>query len=251
MESALIYVNAISYPIVMEAGGSHGSFAPQYKLMVKKTIAIIGATGKMGSAIAKGLAKGPYRLLLFARDGQKANALAEEIRRSHPSSEIDCIGCPKDACWEADIIIPAVPYVAEKETARQIEQVATQKIVISISNPLNPSFNGLLTSTDTSAAEELQQLLPYSKVVKAFNTVFAADFSQAVIGGKKPDVFLAGNDEEGLNTVSELVAMTGFNPVVAGELSLSRTLENMTLLLIRLNAKYHYNSVAGWKILHN
>ena len=218
--------------------------------MAKKTIAIIGATGSMGSAIAKSLAKGNYRLLLFSTDTDKLNALVEEIKKTNLYADIDCIGCPFDASWEADIIIPAIPFDAEKEIAEKIRQVATGKIVISIANPLNQSFDGLITAAGTSAAEELQKLLPYSKIVKAFNTTFAGDFSQLLIDGKQADAFIAGNDEEAVHTVEEMVRTAGFNPIAAGKLSVSRILENMQLLLIQLNTKYNYNWIAGWKILH-
>ena len=66
-------------------------------------------------------------------------------------------------------------------------------------------FNGLETDPGTSAAEELQKLLPNAKVVKAFNTTFASDFSQPVIDGKQVDAFIAGDDEEALSVVREMV----------------------------------------------
>jgi NADPH-dependent F420 reductase len=204
----------------------------------------------MGSAISKGLSKGNYRLLLCANDKEKLQTLASDIK-NNAAADIETLDCTVNASWEADIIIAAVPYQAEKDVAEKIRQVANQKIVISIANPLNDTYNGLLTAPDTSAAEELQKLLPNSKVVKAFNTTFAADFATPVIAGKEVDAFVAGNDEESVQTVSELVKTSGFNPLVAGALSVSRTLENMTLLLIQLNIKYNYNWLAGWKILHN
>lgn len=52
------------------------------------------------------------------------------------------------------------------------------------------------------------------------------------------DVFIAGNDEESLEAVSELVKIAGFNAIIAGDLSVSRTLENMQLLLIGPGIKY-------------
>jgi len=220
-------------------------------MATKKTIAIIGASGNMGSAIAKNLAKGNYRLLLIANHQEKVQHLINEIKSINPSADVDSMSCPFDASWEADIIIPAVHYEIEKEVAKKIRDVATQKIVISISNPLNENYDGLVTAPDSSAAEELQAYLPDSKVIKAYNTVLAGDFSQPVIDGKQVDVLVAGNDEEALKTVSELVAETGFHPIVAGGLSTSRTLENMTALLIQLNMKYNYNGVGGWKVLHN
>jgi 8-hydroxy-5-deazaflavin:NADPH oxidoreductase len=220
-------------------------------MKTRQTIAVIGATGNMGSAISKSLSKGNYRLLLCANGQDKVQALAQEIKSGNASADVEGIGCKVQASWEADIIIAAVPYEAEKEVAEKIREMACQKIVISIANPLNSTYNGLITAPDTSAAEELQKLLPNSKVVKAFNTSFAANFSTPVIDGKQADAFIAGNDEEALQIVSELVATTGFNPVIAGDLSVSRTLENMQLLLIQLGMKYNYNWLAGWKILHN
>ena len=205
----------------------------------------------MGSAISKSLAKGNYRLLLKANKKEKLEKLADEITQNNPSADVEAIACPAEASWEADIIVLAVPFGAEKEIAEKIKEVASQKIVISIANPLNETYNGLVTAPDTSAAEELQRLLPNSKVIKAFNTTFAADFATPVINGKQVDAFIAGDDEDALETVKELVTIAGFNPIVAGDLSVSRTLENMQLLLIQLGMKYNYNWLAGWKILHN
>lgn len=220
-------------------------------MKTKQTIAVIGASGNMGSAISKSLAKGNYRLLLCKDEKGKVQRVLDDIKGNHPLADAEIIDCSLQASWEADIIILAVPYAAEKEVAEKIKEVANQKIIISIANPLNGTYNGLVTAPGTSAAEELQKLLPNSKVVKAFNTTFAADFATPVIDGKQVDAFIAGNDEEALNTVSGVVKTTGFNPIIAGNLSVSSTLENMQLLLIQLGMKYNYNWLAGWKILHN
>ena len=219
-------------------------------MITKQTIAIIGATGSMGSALTKSLAKGNYRLLLKANNQDKLNTLISEIVSTTASADVESVVCTTEASWEADIIIMAVPFSAEKETAAKIKKVANQKIVISIANPLNETYDGLVTAPGTSAAEELQKILPNSKVIKAFNTSFAANFSTPVIDGKQTDALIAGDDEEALQTVSELVTTAGFNPIIAGNLSVSHTLENMQLLLIQLGLKYNYNWHAGWKILH-
>jgi NADPH-dependent F420 reductase len=220
-------------------------------MQTKQTIAIIGASGNMGTAISKSLAKGNYRLLLWGNDQYKVQLLTQEIKMLHPSADVEELDCGVTASWEADIIIMAVPYGAETEVASKIKEVANQKIVISIANPLNETYDGLVTAPDTSAAEELQKLLPNTKVVKAFNTTFAADFTTPFIDGKQVDAFVAGNDAEAVQRVSELVKTVGFNPIVAGKLSVSGTLERMQLLLIQLGIKNNYNWVAGWKILHH
>ena len=217
-----------------------------------KTIAIVGATGNMGSAIAKSLSKTKkYRLLLMANNQTKLDELQQDLGSPEPLTEIETITCAKDASWEADIIIMATPYEAEREIAEKIREVAIGKIVISISNPMNNSFTGMVTPPTTSAAEDLQRILPHSRVVKAFNTTFAADFKEPIIDGKQVDAFIAGNSGEAVDIVAEVVALAGFNPVIVGDLSVSRTLERMQLMLIQLNLKHRYKWLAGWKILHN
>jgi len=220
-------------------------------MSTKQTIAIIGATGNMGSALAKTLSRGNNRLLLFANNQEKVKALVNDIKSSNKKADVEGIECPTNASWEADIIVMAVPYTAEKEIATRIKEVANQKVVISISNPLNENYDALVTPPDTSAAEELQKLMPNSKVVKAFNTVFASVFTTPEIDGKQVDVLIAGNDGNAMVTVSELVQTAGFNPLVTGELLVSRTLENMALLLIQLTVKNNWSGQSGWKVLHN
>ena len=203
-------------------------------MKTKQTIAIIGASGNMGSAISKSISGGNYRLLLSDKEGKVQN-LISNIQQINPTADVEAISCSKEASWEADIIISAVPYEAEKEVAEKIKEVANQKIVISIANPLNETHDGLETSPYTSAAEELQKLLPNSKIIKAFNTTIAGDFSIPLTDGKLLDSFIAGNDGEALKTVSELVSTAGFNPVIAGDLSVSRTLESFLLQNISHN----------------
>jgi predicted dinucleotide-binding enzyme len=72
-----------------------------------------------------------------------------------------------------------------------------------------------------------------------------------VIDGKTADGFIAGDNSDAVEMVSKIVKTVGFTPIVAGDLTVSRTLERMQLLLIQLTMKYNYNWLAGWKILHN
>lgn len=214
---------------------------------MKNTIAIIGATGLMGSALAGNLTKAGYPLLLMGRDHDRLNALAEEIK-AFGGSHVEAIGCAREAAWEADIILPAVPYAAQAEVADHIKAVAIGKIVISIINPFNQSFDGLMTAPGSSAAEELQHQLPNSKVVKAFNTNFAADLGR--IAGAPFDCFVAGEDYAA-GAISQLVKDAGFNPVIAGKLEASRTLESMMLMLYGLSQRCGQNSNVSWKVLAN
>lgn len=217
---------------------------------MKQTIAIIGASGTMGSGLAHNLAKAGHRILLAGRTRAKLDELLSTIKQVAPNADVEILDCSHEASWEADVVIPAVPYIAQAEIAAKIKDVVTGKIVVSIVNPLNPTYDGLVTEPTTSGAEELATLLPHSKVVKAFNTVFAADFHSPSIGGKTVDCFVAGDDQEAVTAVVQLVKDAGLNPLVAGKLSVSRTLESMMVVLIGLTLKNNYHWHAGWKVLH-
>jgi 8-hydroxy-5-deazaflavin:NADPH oxidoreductase len=230
-----------------------GSFVMSMKeyMKTRQVVAVIGASGKLGSALARTLSKGNYRILLHSSKTHKVECLRNEIKSEYSSADIDIVDDYVEIGWEADAVILAVPYSAEKEVAERMKSVVNQKIIISVSNPLNDRYNGLLTSPGISAAEELQKLLPNSKVIKAFNTVLANDFKQPVIYGPQLDCFIAGNDEDALELVYDMVNTAGFHPVVAGDLSFSRTLESLQLLLFQHTIEKNYKRTAGGKLLHN
>src|SRR5690349_11758614 len=93
----------------------NGSFVLLNKndMNTKQVVAVIGASGNMGSAIAKAISKGNYRVLLQSENVSKVQGVVDEIRKNYPGSDVDVVAHPMDASWEADIIILAIPYVAE------------------------------------------------------------------------------------------------------------------------------------------
>jgi predicted dinucleotide-binding enzyme len=211
-------------------------------------ISIIGAAGNMGSNIARNLSKAGYSLNLTDTNSAQVALLQNElIEKGNPNIVIS--DTPLNAVKDSDVIVLAVWHGLQNGIAEQIKKAVEGKIVVSIANPLNETYDGLTTEPSTSSAEELAALLPNSKIVKAFNTTFAGDFANTILDGKQVDSFVAGDDENAVKTVETLVADAGFNPLVAGKLSASRTLENMTVMLIGLSQRYGYNWVAGWKVL--
>ncbi len=223
----------------------------------KKTIAILGAKGRMGSGIAQSLVRAGYRVVL-ANDGEKEptsfvdklSSWVAKLRLRTPRADVRIVPSSREASWEADIILFALPYEVQAGVADKIKDVVTGKIVVSTTNPLNKECDGLLTDSTTSAAEELAQHLPHSKIVKAFNTIFATHIEKPTVAGKIVDVFVAGDDEEAVSTVMQLVKDAGFNPLFVGALAMSRTLENMMVLLLSLSARNHFVGSVGWKVVH-
>lgn len=167
-------------------------------MAVQHSIAIIGATGTMGSAITRALAGNDHELLLMARDQQKIKKLTGEINNEYPLAGVIPVNCSIDACWEADIIILAVPAETLAALSIKIKEVVTQKIVIS-------------ASKETSI-EQLQMFFPHSKTVRAFYSNTPGEL-HAVKPGHKINSFIMSDDKDALETVSALLIRSGLKPV--------------------------------------
>lgn len=199
---------------------------------MKKTVAIIGATGNVGSAISLGLATAGYRVLLTDEIEKqpflyvKLLFLEYRIRSKSLPVDVEMIISEREASWEADIIVFVVPGKARAGVARKIKDVVTGKIVVSVISPLNKGHNGLVTAAIASTAEELAGLLPHSKIVKACTIDSPSDFKIWEKAGTIPDVIIAGDDTEAVSTIMQLIKDAGFNPLFAGQRTVIRNLEN-------------------------
>ncbi len=160
------------------------------KMSVKKTIAIVGATENKGIEFANKLADGDYRLLLISNDSEKLSRLSESIAAK---AEVDTLECVKDGCWEADVVILTVACSEEKMVAQVIKEVATQKIVV-------------IVSEERNLPEELQHILPYSKLVKV-------SFSSYL-----NEIIISGNNEEANEEVSEIFNQAGYHCIISQSL---------------------------------
>jgi len=127
---------------------------------VKKTIAIIGAEAETGAAIADKLSEDSYHLLLVSDEIDEKSQTVQNIKQNYLNAEVEIIDCAREGCWEADIIVLAIPYHEIKEVVEKINEVVTQKIVVIISDEKEGSFSFKKT-------RELQRLLPYSAIVTA------------------------------------------------------------------------------------
>ncbi|MGE0211877.1 MAG: NADPH-dependent F420 reductase [Parvibaculaceae bacterium] len=182
-------------------------------------VAIIG-TGKMGAGLARLLASKGIQVTIGSRDPEKAVRLAKEIGGGAQGNGI------ADAVRAANIVILAIYYQKMEEAIRAAGDLAG-KILVDISNPITDDYKGLLIGHTTSAAEEIQKLVPNAKVVKAYNTIFAELLpAEAREDRSAPvQVFVAGDDETTKKAVSDIIAKSGFDPVDSGPLSNARLLE--------------------------
>lgn len=203
-------------------------------------IGLIGA-GNMGAAFAKRLGAAGHEVQITARNFEHAKAVAARGGGSIKAVQ------PKEVTGE--IIIAATPYSEQVGAAQGIPNVA-RAVLIDISNPVKSDYSGLAVGHTTSAAEEIAKALPGTKVVKAFNTIFAellAQRSQAE-GGRRLEVFYAGDDSNAKEAVRALIDTLGFEPVDAGPLQNARYLEPLGMLNIWFGymAKRGTNIAPAW-----
>jgi predicted dinucleotide-binding enzyme len=126
----------------------------------------------------------------------------------------------------------AVPYPAAAEVIAEHGDALRGKVVVDITNPVDwATFEGLVTPADSSAAEEIEKLLPQgTPVVKAFNTTFASTLSSGEVAGQPLDVLLAGDDADAKATVASFVEAGGLRPLDVGPLRRARQLEQLGFL---------------------
>jgi NADPH-dependent F420 reductase len=211
-------------------------------------ITIIGA-GNMGRGIGHRLAAGGHEVTLVDSSLEAAETLAKELNGVAQKGG-QAQAATLDAAALGDVVILAVGYGANLELGKQLGQKLEGKVVIDIANPLNASFDGLVTGGTTSSAEELAKVVPAgAKVVKAFNTTFAGTLVSGNVGGTPLDVFIAGDDEAAKKVVAGLVTDGGLVAVDAGPLLRSRELEGLALLGITLQIRLNLGFATAWKLV--
>ena len=140
-----------------------------------------------------------------------------------------------DKSVTGDIVVLAVPYPAVADViAKRADQFAN-KVVVDITNPLNfETFDSLTVPADGSAAAEIAAALTQSRVLKAFNTTFAATLASGTVGPVPTTVLIAGDDADAKALLAGVVAAGGLRALDAGALSRARELEALGFLQLTL-----------------
>jgi hypothetical protein len=194
----------------------------------RPTIAVIGGTGDLGSALAKRWAAAGYPIVLGSRSKQKAQAAAQAMNADSVTGDDN-----RAAAAAADIVVVAVPYASHEAILNEIKPVVPPKVSVVNLPP------------DGSAALSAQRLLAEAvRVQSAFHNVSAAKL--AADGSVDCDVLVFGDDREARATVIELANAAGTRGVDGGPLANSVAAEALTSVLIGINRRYKI--VAGIRI---
>lgn len=183
--------------------------------MTIKTIGLIGA-GHIGSQLARLAVRNGYDVVLSNSRGPET--LQPLVNELGPRARA---GTSQQAAEAGDIVVVTIPL-------KNISDVPVTplegKIVIDTNN-YYPQRDGNIRELDeerTTTAELLQRQLPTSKVVKAFNHIYAAELTthgQPAGTANRRALAIAGNDAEAKRTVTHLIDQFGFDVVDIGPLS--------------------------------
>jgi 8-hydroxy-5-deazaflavin:NADPH oxidoreductase len=196
-------------------------------------ISIIGS-GDMAAAIGGRVAKAGYTVEVVNRDPAKARTLADQLAAGATTGTWG-------AAPAGDIVILAVPYTNAAAVVAEYGGALADKVIIDITNPINPDATGMVTPAGSSGAQEIAKGAPASApVVKAFSTIFG----QVLAKGGRLDAFIAADDPEAKARVSTFIESLNLRPLDVGGLQMAQTLEALGLMLIGV-AK---NGAGSWDI---
>jgi predicted dinucleotide-binding enzyme len=179
------------------------------------TLGLIGA-GRIGSQVARLAVAHGYDVVISNSRGPET--LTDLVKELGPKARA---AKAIDAAKAGDIVVVTIPLKNYRTVP--VEPLAG-KIVIDTNN-YYPQRDGHIRELDdesTTVSELLQAHLPKSKVVKAFNHIYAAELTKHGQPAGTPNrraLVIAGNDPAAKITVTKMLDAFGFDTVDAGPLS--------------------------------
>lgn len=154
------------------------------------TIAVLG-NGRVGGNLAQALSRAGHEVTVAGR----------------------APGAAADAARTARIVINATPGAGSLERLTALREELRGRILVDVSNATLDGPDGLpaaLIYPGSSLAEQLQEALPETRVVKTLNTMLFPVMTAPAALAQAPTVFLSGTDPEAKQTVRELLTDLGW-----------------------------------------
>lgn len=192
-----------------------------------KKVGIIGS-GNVGKDLAKGFVQFGYETTLSSRSEEKRKSLEQEIAGIKTDT-------PENTAKNSELIIFAVKGSEAKAALQEIgSENFTGKTIIDTTNPIaneNP-VNGVLvyfSSINKSLMEELQEMAPEARFVKAFSSVGSAHMVNPGFSSK-PSMFICGNSKDAKEEVSDVLEKFGWETEDMGSVEAARAIEPLAML---------------------
>ena len=183
--------------------------------MTPQTIGFIGA-GHIGSQLARLAVQHGYNVVVSNSRGPET--LKDLVQELGPRARA---GTPEQAAEAGDIVVVTIPL---KNIGHIPIAPLAGKLVVDTNN-YYPQRDGRIPELDnetTTTSELLQRHLPTSRVVKAFNHIYAAELTTHGQPAGTPNrraLAIAGNDADAKRVVTHVIDQFGFDVVDIGPLS--------------------------------
>ncbi len=211
-------------------------------------IGVLG-TGPVGQVFAARLTQLGHEVTIGTRDPDATLARSgpgafgtppfKAWREVNPQVEVGTFG---QAAAFGELVVNATLGSGSLEALQAAgEKALAGKVLLDVSNPLDFSSGmplSLTVSNTDSLAEQIQRMLPSTRVVKALNTVYASlAVAPEELAGGDHTVFVSGDDESAKKTVLALLESFGWRDVFdLGDLSTARGAEMMLPIWVRIFA---------------
>ncbi|XP_063602336.1 metalloreductase STEAP3-like isoform X2 [Penaeus indicus] len=181
----------------------------------KEKVVILGS-GDMSLALSLAMRRAGMQPVVGSRTPESAR-----IRLRSTGVQVKAL---TEALKEGEVILVAIPAEHHDSLPRHL---LAGKIVVDVSNrpPDSPR-------RPESVAERLQERLPESHVVKAFNTLSAFALQQGHVRGSK-EVPISSDNDRAIRLVADLVRNVGLHPVDFGALRTAREIEEIPFSFFR------------------
>jgi 8-hydroxy-5-deazaflavin:NADPH oxidoreductase len=223
-----------------------GAYASEYTRAVADEpapIPIIGGTGALGYGLALRWARVGVPVVIGSRDAGRAAEAAERVRGEVPDAPVEG-HVNEEAATRGPIVFLTVPFRAQSENLNNLSgALADGQLLVDCTVPLAAAVSGKATRSlgvwQGSAAQQAQEMAPEGvTVVSTLHTV-----SAPVLGDldaeMDEDVLVCGDRKADKARVAELIdRIPGLRCVNAGPLETARIVEQLTPLLISVNARY-------------
>jgi NADPH-dependent F420 reductase len=216
-----------------------------------EAIPIIGGTGALGFGLAVRWAQAGQAVVIGSRSEERAAEAAAKVSELAPDAEVEGLS-NEAAATQGSVVFLTVPFRAQSENLTNLkESLEPGQLLVDCTVPLAAAVSGKATRSlgvwQGSAAQQAQEMVPDGvTVIAALHTVSAptlADTSARL----DEDVLLCGDRKADKAKVARLIeGIPGLRTVNAGPLEMARIVEQMTPLLISINARYKTH--AGIKI---
>ena len=207
-------------------------------------IAVIGS-GNVGTGLAKSWSKLGHAVVVGSRspESERLVHLVSGIGNGVSTAAL------AEAVESADVIVLAIPWSAAKVSIAALGDLSG-RLIIDATNPFVKGLDLGIGHTD-SGGEQVARWAPGAKIVKALNIVDARLLDGKKLDDREITIPIASDDTDAKKIASDLIVELGFDVVDAGKLEMSRLLEPLTLLMIKLSMKKSLGNEIGFRVLRD